>query len=205
MKPKYWNRGKLYLSNKDKVLKKIILQFPKEHMTINTNHYHSLINSIIGQQISVNAASSIKNKFFSLDDNITPTKIIKINNRLIKKCGLSKQKTEYINNISIFFLKNKKFIKQIHSYDDEFIRNKLIQIKGVGNWTIDMFLIFSLGFNNIFPEGDLGFLKAISKAYNKNIPLDKNYLNKLKKRWSPYNSLATWYLWRSLDPLPINY
>ena len=205
MKPKYWNRGKLYLSNKDKVLKKIILQFPKEHMTINTNHYHSLINSIIGQQISVNAASSIKNKFFSLDDNITPTKIIKINNRLIKKCGLSKQKTEYINNVSIFFLKNKKFIKQIHNYEDEFIRNKLIQIKGVGNWTIDMFLIFSLGFNNIFPEGDLGFLKAISKAYNKNIPLDKNYLNKLKKRWSPYNSLATWYLWRSLDPLPINY
>ena len=205
MKPKYWNRGKLYLSNKDKVLKKIILQLPKEHMTINTNHYHSLINSIIGQQISVSAASSIKKKFFSLDKNITPTKIIKINNRLIKKCGLSKQKTEYINNISIFFLKNKKFIKQIHSYDDEFIRNKLIQIKGVGNWTIDMFLIFSLGFNNIFPEGDLGFLKAISKAYNKNIPLDKDYLNKLKKRWSPYNSLATWYLWRSLDPLPINY
>ena len=205
MKPKYWNRGKLYLSNKDKVLKKIILQFPKEHMTINTNHYHSLINSIIGQQISVNAASSIKNKFFSLDDNITPTKIIKINNRLIKKCGLSKQKTEYINNISIFFLKNKKFIKQIHNYDDEFIRNKLIQIKGVGNWTIDMFLIFSLGFNNIFPEGDLGFLKAISKAYNKNSPLDRDFLNKLKKRWSPYNSLATWYLWRSLDPLPINY
>ena len=205
MKPKYWNRGKLYLSNKDKVLKKIILQFPKEHMTINTNHYHSLIKSIIGQQFSVNAASSIKKKFFSLDNNITPTKIIKINNRLIKKCGLSKQKTEYINNISIFFLKNKKFIKQIHNYEDEFIRNKLIQIKGVGNWTIDMFLIFSLGFNNIFPEGDLGFLKAISKAYNKNIPLDKNYLNKLKKRWSPYNSLATWYLWRSLDPLPINY
>ena len=205
MKPKYWNTGKLYLSNNDKVLKKIILQYPKEYITINTNQYHSLINSIIGQQISVNAASSIKNKFFSLDDNITPTKIIKINNRLIKKCGLSKQKTEYINNISIFFLKNKKFIKQIHNYDDEFIRNKLIQIKGVGNWTIDMFLIFSLGFNNIFPEGDLGFLKAISKAYNKNSPLDRDFLNKLKKRWSPYNSLATWYLWRSLDPLPINY
>ena len=205
MKPKYWNTGKLYLSNKDKVLKKIILQFPKEHITINTNHYHSLINSIIGQQISVSAANSIKNKFFALHKNISPKNVININNVLIKKCGLSKQKIEYINNISIFFLKNKKFIKQIHSYDDEFIRNKLIQIKGVGNWTIDMFLIFSLGFNNIFPEGDLGFLKAISKAYNKNIPLDKDYLNKLKKRWSPYNSLATWYLWRSLDPLPINY
>ena len=205
MKPRYWNRGKLYLSNKDKVLKKIILQYPNEHIEINTNLYHSLINSIIGQQISVNAANSIKYKFFSLHKDIKPTNIITINNKLIKQCGLSKQKTEYIKNISNFFIKNKKFIKQIHTYDDDFIRNKLIQIKGVGNWTIDMFLIFSLGFNDIFPEGDLGFLKGISKAYNKNIPLDKNYLNKLKKRWSPYNSLATWYLWRSLDPLPVNY
>ena len=117
MKPKYWNRGKLYLSNKDKVLKKIILQFPNEHMIINSNYYHSLINSIIGQQISVSAANSIKNKFFSLHNNVTPTNIIKINNRLIKQCGISKQKTEYINNISIFFIKNKQFIKQIHKYD----------------------------------------------------------------------------------------
>ncbi len=174
-------------------------------MTINTNHYHALIHSIIGQQISVSAANSIKNKFFSLNNNVTPANIIKVNNRLIKKCGLSKQKTEYIKNISIFFMENKTFIKKIHNYNDDFIRDKLIQIKGVGNWTIDMFLIFSLGFNNIFPDGDLGFLKGIAKAYNKNLPLDKIYLNKLRKRWAPYNSLATWYLWRSLDPLPINY
>ena len=205
MKPKYWNRGKLYLSNKDKVLKKIILQYPKEHMIINTNHYHSLINSIIGQQISVNAASSIKKKFFSLYDNITPTKIIKINNRLLKKCGLSKQKTEYINNISIFFLKNKKFIKEIHNYEDIYIRNKLIEIKGIGNWTVDMYLIFTHGSSNIFPSGDLGFIKAISKHYKKDLPIDEKYLNNLFKKWSPYSSIATWYLWRSLDPIPVSY
>ena len=205
MKPKYWNTGKLYLSNNDKVLKKIILQYPKEYMTINTNQYHSLINSIIGQQISVSAASSIKKKFFSLDDNITPTKIIKINNRLIKKCGLSKQKTEYINNISIFFIKNKKFINQIHTYDEHYIRDKLIQIKGIGNWTIDMFLLFTHGSSNIFPSGDLGFIKAISKHYKKDLPLTDKFLLSLFKKWSPYSSIATWYLWRSLDPLPVSY
>ena len=167
MKPKYWNRGKLYLSNKDKVLKKIILQFPKEHMTMNTNHYHSLINSIIGQQISVSAANSIKNKFFSLHKNISPKNVININNVLIKQCGLSKQKIEYINNISIFFIKNKIFFKQIHTYDEEFIRGKLIQIKGIGPWPVDMFLIFRIGKSNIFPKGDLGFIKAIAISYKK--------------------------------------
>ena len=205
MKPKYWNRGKLYLSNKDKTLKKIILQFSNESLTINSNYYHALINSIIGQQISVSAANSIKNKFFSLQRNITPENVINLDSRSIKKCGLSKQKTQYIKNLTNFFLKNKNFIQDIKKYDELSIREKLIEIKGIGNWTIDMFLIFSLEFYDIFPDGDLGFLKAISKSYNKKMPLEKKFLNKLKKKWSPYNSLATWYLWRSLDPLPVNY
>ena len=205
MKPKFWNKGKIYLSNKDKVLKNIISLYYNEHLDINYNYYHSLINSIIGQQISVTAAKSIKNKFFNLHNNITPPNILNLDMRLIKKCGLSKQKSMYIKNISSFFIKNKKFIKNIKKYDELFIKEKLIEIKGVGNWTADMFLIFSFGSPNIFPDGDLGFLKAISKAYKKNLPLNKNYLNKLKKRWSPYNSVATWYLWRSLDPVAINY
>jgi len=205
MKPKFWNKGKIYLSNKDKVLKNIISSYSSEHLNINLNYYHSLINSIIGQQISVTAAKSIKNKFFNLHNNITPPNVLNLDLRLIKKCGLSKQKTMYIKNISSFFIKNKNFIKNIKKYDELFIKEKLIEIKGVGNWTADMFLMFSFGSPNIFPDGDLGFLKAISKAYKKDLPLNKNYLIKLKKRWSPYNSIATWYLWRSLDPIAINY
>ena len=205
MKPKFWNKGKIYLSNKDKVLKNIISSYYNEHLDINYNYYHSLINSIIGQQISVTAAKSIKNKFFNLHNNITPPNILNLDMRLIKKCGLSKQKSMYIKNISSFFIKNKKFIKNIKKYDELFIKEKLIEIKGVGNWTADMFLMFSFGSPNIFPDGDLGFLKAISKAYKKDLPLNINYLSKLKKRWSPYNSIATWYLWRSLDPIAINY
>ena len=205
MKPKFWNKGKIYLSNKDKVLKNIISSYSSEHLNINLNYYHSLINSIIGQQISVTAAKSIKNKFFNLHNNITPLNVLNLDLKFIKQCGLSKQKIMYIKNISSFFIKNKNFIKNINKYDELFIKEKLIEIKGVGNWTADMFLMFSFGSPNIFPDGDLGFLKAISKAYKKDLPLNKNYLSKLKKRWSPYNSIATWYLWRSLDPIAINY
>ena len=205
MKPKYWNKGKVYLSNKDKVLKKLINNFPKEHMILNSNYYHGLLNSIIGQQISVAAANSIKNKFFKLDKKMTPKKLLNINTIKLKKTGLSKQKIQYIKNISIFFIENKKFIKKIHEYNELEIKERLINIKGIGNWTIDMFLIFSIGHSNIAPIGDLGFNKAISKLYNKNLPLNNKYLSKLYKLWSPYNSMATWYLWRSLDPIPINY
>ena len=185
MKPKFWNKGKIYLSNKDKVLKNIISLYSNEHLNINLNYYHSLINSIIGQQISVTAAKSIKNKFFNLHNNISPPNVLNLDLRLIKKCGLSKQKIMYIKNISSFFIKNKNFIKNIKKYDELFIKEKLIEIKGVGNWTADMFLIFSFGSPNIFPEGDLGFLKAISKAYKKDLPLNKDYMIKLKKNGLP--------------------
>ena len=205
MKPKYWNKGIIYLSNKDKVLKKIIDQFPKQSLILNDNSFHALINSIIGQQISVSAANSMKKKLFALKKNITPRTIKNIKKIDLKKCGLSKQKILYINNIADFFIENKKFIYEIDKSEDQYIREKLIEIKGIGNWTVDMFLIFTHGSSNIFPTGDLGFIKAISKHYKKDLPLDDNFLSTLLKRWSPYSSIATWYLWRSLDPIPVSY
>ena len=205
MKPKYWNKGKSYLSNNDKVLKLIIDKFPDEYLKLNTNFYQALLNSIIGQQISVSAASSIKKKFFNLNKNIKPSNILKLSDETLKKCGLSRQKILYINNISKFFLINKKFMSNINLYDEGIIKEKLISIKGVGNWTVDMFLLFGVGSSDIFPKGDLGFIKAISKFYKKEIPINEVYLNKLKERWSPYSSVATWYLWRSLDPIAVSY
>ena len=205
MKPEYWNKGKIYLSNNDKVLKNIIKMFPNENLELNSNHYHALLNSIIGQQISVFAAKSIKTRFFNLHKKITPKNTLKFNESSLKNCGLSRQKILYIRNISTFFLENKKFIANIDSYDEIFIKDKLILIKGVGNWTADMFLLFSCGSPDVFPAGDLGFIKAISKSYKKKTPISQSYLEKLKKRWSPYSSIATWYLWRSIDPIPIIY
>ncbi len=205
MKPKYWNKGKIYLSNKDKVLKKLIQTYRNEYLNLNSNYFHSLINSIIGQQISVSAADSMKTKFFKLKRNITPQTVSKLRTTDLRKCGLSRQKILYIRNISKFFLQNKKFIKNINKTSEEEIYNNLIEIKGVGNWTIHMFLMFSYGSSNIFPTGDLGFLKAISKLYKVQLPISERKLKLLYKRWSPYSSQATWYLWRSLDPIPVNY
>ena len=205
MKPKYWNKGKIYLSNKDKVLKKLIQTYRNEYLNLNSNYFHSLINSIIGQQISVSAADSMKTKFFQLKRNITPRTVSKLSTADLRKCGLSKQKILYIRNITKFFLQNKKFIKNINKSSEEEIYNNLIEIKGVGNWTIHMFLMFSYGSSNIFPTGDLGFLKAISKLYKVQLPISERKLKLLYKKWSPYSSQATWYLWRSLDPIPVNY
>ena len=205
MKPKYWNKGKSYLSNKDKVLKKLIQTYRNEYLNLNSNYFHSLINSIIGQQISVSAADSMKTKFFKLKRNITPQTVSKLRTADLRKCGLSRQKILYIRNISKFFLQNKKFIKNINKSSEEEIYNNLIEIKGVGNWTIHMFLMFSYGSSNIFPTGDLGFLKAISKLYKVQLPISERKLKLLYKKWSPYSSQATWYLWRSLDPIPVNY
>ena len=205
MKPKYWNKGKIYLSNKDKVLKKLIQTYRNEYLNLNSNYFHSLINSIIGQQISVSAADSMKTKFFKLKRNITPQTVSKLRTTDLRKCGLSRQKILYIRNISKFFLQNKKFMKNINKSSEEEIYNNLIEIKGVGNWTIHMFLMFSYGSSNIFPTGDLGFLKAISKLYKVQLPISERKLKLLYKKWSPYSSQATWYLWRSLDPIPVNY
>ena len=205
MKPKYWNKGMIYLSNKDKVLKKLIQTYRNEYLNLNSNYFHSLINSIIGQQISVSAADSMKTKFFKLKRNITPQTVSKLSTIDLRKCGLSRQKILYIRNISKFFLQNKKFIKNINKSSEEEIYNNLIEIKGVGNWTIHMFLMFSYGSSNIFPTGDLGFLKAISKLYKVQLPISERKLKLLYKKWSPYSSQATWYLWRSLDPIPVNY
>ena len=205
MKPKYWNKGKIFLSNKDKVLKKLIQTYRNEYLNLNSNYFHSLINSIIGQQISVSAADSMKTKFFKLKRNLTPQTVSKLRTTDLRKCGLSRQKILYIRNISKFFLQNKKFIKNINKSSEEEIYNNLIEIKGVGNWTIHMFLMFSYGSSNIFPTGDLGFLKAISKLYKVQLPISERKLKLLYKKWSPYSSQATWYLWRSLDPIPVNY
>ena len=205
MKPIYWNKGKSFLSNKDKVLKVIINRFPKESLLLNDNHYHALLNSIIGQQISISAASAIKNRFFSIDKNIVPSKVLSFKDTAMKECGLSRQKILYIKNISKFFIFNKSYFKNINEYDEIEIKEKLISIKGVGNWTAEMFLLFSFGSPNIFPQGDLGFIKAISKSYKKELPLNDAYIKKLKEKWTPYCSVATWYLWRSIDPVTVSY
>ncbi len=201
----YWNKALKDLKQKDKILAKIISSHHKDYLIISNNYFISLIRAIIGQQISVKAAQSIWNKFYKKYNIITPNKISNENIQGLKKIGLSRQKASYIINISLFFINNKNKISKWSSLDDDKIIEHLTSIKGVGKWTAEMFLIFSLGRSNVFPIQDLGLLKAISINYNKKLPLNKSFLKKLKKNWDPWCSVATWFLWRSIDPIPIDY
>jgi len=203
--PHYWLKGKRELSKKDPVIKLLITQFNKENLKIKNSPYKTLINSIIGQQISVKAADSVRKKFYTGCKPINPTNIAKINVRTIRKAGLSKQKAQYIKNISNYFLNNKSSAKKFNNMNDQEIIAELTTIKGVGVWTAEMFLIFALGRPNVLPVQDLGLIKAISLSYKSGKKVSTKDLKKLNDKWSPHSTIATWYLWRSLDPGPVNY
>ena len=201
----YWNKAIKYLKQNYKILAKIINSYQEDFLIINNKYFISLIRAIIGQQISVKAAQSIWLKFARKYKPISPIKISKEKIYNLKKLGLSKQKALYIRNLSVFFINNKKRIRQWSLLNNQIIIDDLIQIKGIGIWTAEMFLIFSLGRSNIFPTKDLGLLKAISINYKKKLPIKKPFLKKLEKKWEPWCSVATWYLWRSIDPVNVNY
>ena len=201
----YWNKAIKNLKHKDRILAKIISNHHKEYLIVRDKYFVSLLRAIMGQQISVKAAQSIWVKFKKNYKIISPKKLSEEKISNLKKLGLSKQKSQYIKNISIFFIKNKKRINHWKYLEDEIIIKELISIKGVGTWTAEMFLMFSMGRPNIFPIQDLGLLKAISINYNKKLPLNNNFLIQLKKRWDPWCSVATWFMWRSIDPITVNY
>ena len=131
--------------------------------------------------------------------------MLRLKKREIKKCGFSEQKANYLLNLANFFKKNKNIEKKWKKTEDEKVIEGLIKIKGIGRWTAEMFLIFYLLRPNIFPQSDIGLLKAISINYNLKYPLNDKDINKFKKKWVPWSTVATWYLWRSLDPIPVKY
>ena len=203
-KPKYWGLAKKTLSKKDKVLKKIIKMY-KGNLVSRSDPFFSLCKSIVEQQISVQAANSVWKKLFLKSKKITPKNILSLNKRQLSSCGLSRQKIEYLKILSKKFKDKSIDIKKLKKMSDEDAIKYLIQIKGVGRWTAEMFLFFNQLRPNIFPIQDIGLLKAISKNYKIKYPPSSTKLSSLKKTWSPYATVATWYMWRSIDPVPVKY
>ena len=208
-KPKYWNTAKKYLSKKDKVMSYLIKKYKSPSETVLTSRkdvFYSLCKSIIGQQISVAAANSVFLKFKKKCKNkISAKTISKLSNVQIKKCGLSRQKVKGIKSLAKQIL-NKSFNpKLISKMSDEEAIVYLSQLKQIGRWSAEMILLFTLNRPNIWPVQDIGLLRAISKNYNKKYLPPENFVKLLNKKFSPYCSVATWYLWRSIDPEPIQY
>jgi len=193
------------LKKKDKILKEIINKYKSEKLQSKKNAFLTLSKSITGQQISVKAANSIWEKLEKKLKKINPNNILKLKKNEIAKCGFSKQKVNYLLNLANFFKENKNIEKKWKNTSDEKVIEDLIKVKGIGIWTAEMFLIFYLLRPNVFPSGDIGLLRAISINYNLKYPLKESEINKFKRKWSPWSTVATWFLWRSLDPIPVKY
>ena len=207
--PKYWNKAKKYLSKKDKVMANLIKRYQSPTETILTSRrdiFFSLCKSIIGQQISVAAANSVFLKFKKKCNNKINAKTVKkLTSIQLKSCGLSKQKVNGIKSLSKQILDKSFDPKLIASMNDDEAIIYLSKLRQIGRWSAEMILLFTYNRPNIWPIQDIGLLRAISKNYNKSyLPPDK-FINLLNKRFSPYCSVATWYLWRSIDPEPIQY
>ena len=207
--PKYWNKAKKYLSKKDKIIFSLINQYKDPSETVLTSRkdiFFSLCKSIIGQQISVAAANSVFLKFKKRCNNkINPKVVSKLSILQLKSCGLSRQKVSGIKNLAKQIL-NKSFNPRIISkMDDEEAIIYLSKLKQIGRWSAEMILLFTYNRPNIWPIQDIGLLRAISKNYKKKYLPPEKFINRLRNRFSPYCSVATWYLWRSIDPEPIQY
>ena len=205
-KPKYWNKAKRILSKRDKIMRKLIHNYKDRSLVTRNDIFFSLCKSIIGQQISVAAANSVFNKFKKKCNNKINAKVVnKLSFSSLKECGLSRQKVKGIKDLSKKIV-NKKFKPYlIKKMNDEEAIEYLSELKQIGRWSAEMILLFTFNRSNIWPLQDIGLLRAISNNYKKKYFPPKIFLNKLKKRFTPYCSVATWYLWRSIDDEPIQY
>ncbi len=203
--PKYWSKAIKYLS-KDKVMRKLILKYKDKTLTSRRDIFLSLCKSIIGQQISVAAANSVFLKFKKeCEGKINPKVVNIITSNRLKKCGLSRQKVRGIKELAKKFI-NKSFNPRIiKTMDDEEAILYLSKLRQIGRWSAEMILLFTYNRSNIWPVQDIGLLRAISNNYKKSYLPPMDYVNRLKKRFSPYCSVATWYLWRSIDDEPVQY
>jgi DNA-3-methyladenine glycosylase II len=207
--PKYWNKAKKHLSKKDKIIAKLIKDYRSPSETILTSRrdiFFSLCKSIIGQQISVAAANSVFLKFKKKCNNKINAKVVsKLSFLQLKKCGLSRQKVLGIQSLAKQIIDKSFNPKLISRMDDEEAISYLSNLRQIGRWSAEMILLFTYNRSDIWPIQDIGLLRAISKNYKKKYLPPKKFVNLLKKRFSPYCSVATWYLWRSIDPEPIQY
>jgi DNA-3-methyladenine glycosylase II len=207
--PKYWNTAKKYLSKKDKVMSSLIKEYksPSEAvLTTRKDIFFSLCKSIIGQQISVAAANSVFLRFKKKCKNkINANNVNNLSFSQLKSCGLSKQKVKGIQSLSKQILDKSFNPRLISKMSDEEAILYLSELRQIGRWSAEMILLFTYNRSNIWPVQDIGLLRAISKNYKKKYLPPENYVKLLNKRFSPYCSVATWYLWRSIDPEPIQY
>jgi DNA-3-methyladenine glycosylase II len=206
MKPEYWDKAKRALARRDPVMGAIMRGHPGVYMTVRGEPFMTLARAICGQQISVKAAQSVWDRVcICLEQKISPEAVVAADRRHLRACGLSDRKTEYIADLAQHFVDGKIHARNWPQMSDEDIIAELTDVRGIGRWTAEMFLMFNLLRPDVFPLDDLGLQKGIRVSYFKGRKISLARMRKLGESWRPWRSVATWYLWRSLDPVPVEY
>ncbi len=203
--PGYWDDACKHLAKKDRVLKRLIPQFGDACLESRGDAFTTLARSIVGQQISVKAAQAVWDRFAKLPSKMAPEHVLKLKVDDMRAAGLSARKVEYLVDLAIHFDAGTVHVRDWHDMPDEGIIAELVAIRGVGRWTADMFLIFHLMRPNVLPLDDAGLINGISRNYFSGEAVSRSDAREVAAPWAPFCSVATWYIWRSLDPLPVAY
>ncbi|MGH6625052.1 MAG: DNA-3-methyladenine glycosylase family protein [Burkholderiaceae bacterium] len=203
--PDYWEDACKHLARKDRVMKRLIPQFGDGRLQTRGDAFTTLARSIVGQQISVKAAQSVWDRFAQLPRKMTAANVLKLKVDDMRAAGLSARKVEYLVDLALHFDSGVVHVKDWEDMDDEAIIAELVDIRGIGRWTAEMFLIFHMMRPNVLPLDDVGLLNGISQNYFSGDPVSRSDAREVAAAWTPYCSVATWYIWRSLDPLPVEY
>ena len=204
--PAWWVDASDALCGADPTLAGVIRSWTgRGHLNSRGEPFTTLARSIVGQQISVKAAQAVWDRFATAAGTVTPERVARMRLGTLTGAGLSTRKAEYVRDLAVHFVRGSVDPAHWPALDDEAVIAELVQVRGVGRWTAEMFLIFNLLRPDVFPIDDLGLLKALSIHYNGGVPVTRAEAAALGERWRPWRTLATWYLWRSLDPLPVDY
>ena len=203
--PEYWEEACKHLAKKDRVMRRLIPQFGDACLQSRGDAFVTLARSILGQQISVKAAQSVWDRFAVLPRKMTPANVLKLKVDDMRAAGLSARKVEYLVDLSLHFDGGLLSTRQWASMSDDAIIDELVAIRGIGRWTAEMFLIFYLLRPNVLPLDDVGLINGISRNYFSGEAVSRSEAREVAAAWAPFCSVATWYIWRSLDPLPVEY
>ncbi len=203
--PEYWGEACKHLMKKDRVMKRLIPQFGEASLQSRGDAFVTLARSIVGQQVSVKAAQTVWDRFSKLPRKITPANVLKLKVDDMRAAGLSARKVEYIVDLALHFDNGALHVKAWSEMTDDAIIEELVAIRGIGRWTAEMFLMFHLMRPNVLPLDDVGLINGISHNYFSGEAVSRSEAREVAAAWAPYCSVATWYIWRSLDPLPVAY
>ena len=203
--PAYWDEACRHLVKKDRVMKRLIPQFGDGCLESRGDAFTTLARSIVGQQISVKAAQTVWDRFSKLSRRMTPPQVLRLKVDDMRAAGLSARKIEYLVDLALHFDSGAVHVGQWDAMDDDAIIAELVGIRGIGRWTAEMFLIFHLLRPNVLPLDDVGLINGISSNYFSGEPVSRSDAREVAAAWAPYRSVATWYIWRSLDPEPVAY